>query len=536
MKKRTLRKMLALMLSIAILSTILAACNNNSSNSSESSSPSQGTPDVLPSADTSNESMSDETLIVALMAEPTTITGLNSSATEASLVIAECIGGTLLEYDNGNTKPSLATGYETIDETHYRFTLRDGVCYSDGTPVTAQDVVYSFACYANSGVSSASYFNIEETVAEDDKHVVVAFNEYVPGWEFLVAEGSMPIYSEAGVEAVGGLEATDRNAPVGCGRYKMSEWKSGEYILIERNENYWDKDYTGYYKYIKFIGISDASSRLLAVQSGDANVAYKITATDYIALESNPDVEGVITSNIDVYNLGFNCSSEKLSDPKIREALTYAVDAESVNALINMGRGKVAQGLFPESFPYYHEVYEGGHLPFDPSKAKDLLAENGYPEGTLTLRLVCLAGNQNIATIIQESMRQAGVTVDIIVEEQSVYVQDARSGNYDLQIMTTSLGSVQPNCFNQVSPAQIGKSIGQCRITDPVMAEMCERAASSNPATQEQGFSDIIDYVFENYCLVGLCTQSKYCAVTSGIEGLTVGTRMSYIDVSYMHK
>jgi peptide/nickel transport system substrate-binding protein len=346
----------------------------------------------------------------------------------------------------------------------------------------------------------------------------------------------MPIYSEAAVEAVGGLDATDRNAPVGCGRYELKEWKSGEYVLVERNENYWDDSYVGYYKYIKFIGIPDAASRSLAVQSGDANVAYKISTTDYVMLEMSPMVDGLIMSDIDLYNLGFNCSSEKLSDPKVREALAYAVDAESVNMIVNMGRGKVAQGLYPESFPFYHEVYEGGHLPFDPAKAKQLLADAGIAEGTLTLRFITLAANANIATIIQESMRQAGVNVEIEIEEQSVYVQDARGGNYDLQVISTSLGTVQPNCFNQVSPSQVGKAVGNCRITDPAMAEMCERAASSDPDAQAQGFNDIIDYVFNNYCLVGLCTQNKYSAVTAGIEGLTTGNRMSYIDVSYMHK
>ena len=486
--------------------------------------------------DNSNTVKTDETLTVALMAEPTSITGLAVNTTEASLVISECIGGTLLEYDNGNTVPSLASGYEKIDDTHYRFTLRDGVCYSDGTPVTAQDVVFSLNCYCNAGVSAAAYLNAEEIIAEDDTHVIIALKKYVPGWEYIIAEGNMPIYSEAGVEAVGGLDATDRNAPVGCGRYTLKEWKSGEYVLVERNENYWDDSYVGYYKYIKFISIPDAASRSLAVQSGDANVAYKISTTDYVMLEMNPMAEGVIISDIDLYNLGFNCSSEKLSDPKVREALAYAVDAESVNMIVNMGRGKVAQGLYPESFPYYHEVYEGGHLPFDPAKAKQLLADAGIPEGTLTLKFITLAANANIATIIQESMRQAGVNVEIEIEEQSVYVQDARNGNFDLQVISSSLGTVQPNCFNQIGPSQMGKSVGHCRITDPLMEELVERASSSDPETQKQGFSDIIDYVFNNYCLVGLCTQNKYCAVTTGLKGLTTGTRMSYIDVSYMYK
>ena len=115
-------------------------------------------------------------------------------------------------------------------------------------------------------------------------------------------------------------------------------------------------------------------------------------------------------------------------------------------------------------------------------------------------------------------------------------VELARNGNFDLQVISSSLGTVQPNCFNQIGPSQMGKSVGHCRITDPLMEELVERASSSDPETQKQGFSDIIDYVFNNYCLVGLCTQNKYCAVTTGLKGLTTGTRMSYIDVSYMYK
>lgn len=523
MKKITRRSFLKAT-GILTAAGILSACGDSSSSVAVGSSSIAAGP-VL----------TDETLVIALNAEPTALTALNGTSTEASLIIAESTGGSLYEYRDGELSPSLASGYDVVDETHYRFHLREGIHYADGTPVTAQDVVYSYNCYAASGNTSATYFNMDELVAEDDSTVMIAFKNYVPGWLGLLAEGSMPIFSQANVDAVGGIEAAERNAPVGCGRYNVSEWKSGEYILIERNENYWDPEYAGYYKYIKFIGIADASSRMLAVQSGDANLAYRISTADYVGLQASPDVDGVIYSETALYNLICNCASEKLKDKKVREALAYATDAAAVNALINMGTGKVAQGLFPESFPYYHEVFEGGHLPYDPEKAKELLAQAGV--SNLTLKLPCLAGNKGVATIVQESMRKAGITVEIEICEQSVYVQVARSGEYDLQIGSTDYRMLQPNCFNQFSPDMVGKSIGSIRLADDeALKDMVKRGNSSDEATCTKAMSEIIDYVVGGFCIIGLCTQGKYCAVTSGIEGLITGTRMSYIDVSFMHK
>ena len=489
---------------------------------------------VAPTAFADNTVKSDEMLTVVVQTEPTVITGLNGQTTEAGLIIAECFGGTLYEYRNGEITPSIATSYDTIDETHYRFHLREDACFADKTPVTAADVLFSYTAYVNSGIQNALYFNMDEFVVEDDHTIVIAFKEYVPGWLAGLAEGSLPIFSEAGVEAVGGLEAAARNCPVSCGRYNVAEWKNGEYILLERNENYWDPDYVGYYKYIKFLGVPDPAARLLAVQSGDANVAFLINTADYIGLAANPTVDGVVTSETALFNLILNGSSEKLQDPRVREAIAYATDAESINILTNMGSGKVAQGLFPESFPYYHEVFEGGHLPYDVEKAKSLLAEAGV--SNLTLHLPVLASNQNIATIVKESMRQAGIEVEIEICEQNVYVETARSGKYDIQIGGTDYTSVTPNCFNQWDPSMVGKSIGSIYMADNAeLADMAVRGRSSDEATCAQAFSDVIDYVIGGNYIIGLCTRGKFCAVTAGLQELSTGTRMNYIDVSYMH-
>lgn len=524
--KRSCRKLLALICAAAAVVS-MAACGNNSASAPAQNETSSQTAETSPKP----TGLSKKTLVVALQAEPTSLTGLMGGGTEAGLIVMDTLTNTLYRYDGENRQavPALASGYETIDETHYRFTLREDACYSDGTPVKAQDVVYSFTKYIEAGVANATSLDAAGLVAEDDQHVIIAFKNYVPGWLYLLSEPSMGVFSESAVEAVGGIEAAERTVPVGCGRYVFSEWKSGEYIMVERNENYWDKDAQGYYKYIKFIFIGDSAARSLAVQSGDADVAYRVSATDYLAGEANPATSGYKIPCEAVYNVFFNCSSDLMSNAKLREAVAYSIDANAVNNLITMGTGQLAQGLWSPAFPYMHDVYEGGLLKTDLEKAKTALAESGL--NGFTLRCITLPANQGITTIVQENLRQVGIDVEVVPMEQSIYVQEARSGNYDMQIGSTTVEIVQPNAFNQIDPAMIGISIASCRITDPVMSELVAKASSSDEVTSAEGFNGIIDYVFENFCLRGLCTDSKLCVVRNGIQGLGASSRMGYLDV-----
>lgn len=308
----------------AAMAFSLAACGQDSSSTdvasdSSSSSSMLTTPDT---ASTTNATASDEELTVALMGEPSTLFALGGTLVESGLVIENAMGGRLLDFDasTGEISPSLADTYELVDDTHARFHLRDGACYSDGTPVTAEDVLYSFNVAKENAVSFTSYFDMANSSAEDDQTVIIAFTEYVPGWEQLFANPAATITSEANVNAVGGVDNAGHNPPIGCGRYVFKEWSSGQYILIERNENYWDDSYTGYYKTIRFTFIPDAASRVLALQSGDVDVAQRISMSDYMALQNNPDAKGLPFATDRVFNLMFNVQSDVFSNELLREA------------------------------------------------------------------------------------------------------------------------------------------------------------------------------------------------------------------------
>ncbi len=529
--KNLLKKSLCMLLVCIMAVGILASCGDSSTPSTSADTAESGSASEAGDAtEGAPVAESDETLTFVLEVEPTTLTNLNNASTLQ--VFAEAITSSLLEY-NDETKtadPALAESYEMIDDTHYRFVLRDDAVFADGSPVTSQDVLYSFTKYKEMGVQDIMPIDVENFVIEDDKTFILALERYTIGWEFSVAQGSSAIYSEALVEAAGGVDAVGF-APLGCGEYIVSEWKPGEHLLLERNENYWDPEYVGYYKYIKFTFNSDSAARVMAVRSGDADIANRIGIADYISLENDPSAYGWAYDAGVVNNVYYNCESGPLVDAKLREAVTYAIDPEAVNAVMNLGLGEVAQALWPKSFPYYKEYYDG--TLYNPEKSKEMLAELGYDESNpLVLNCIIFPTFKDAATVIQESLRQVGVDLQVNMMDNATWTPLVRAGEYDVTLGNTAIASINVSMFNHVDPAKMGASAFNIRMDTPEMNAVMEAVNTPDEEARLEAFDDLYEIVFGQYTVAGLCNGEKYMAVGTGITGLKVGNTYGFVDVT----
>ena len=170
---------------------------------------------------------------------------------------------------------------------------------------------------------------------------------------------------------------------------------------------------------------------------------------------------------------------------------------------------------------------------YDPELAKSLLAEAGYADG-FSCTLPVQAANQQIATVIQESLRQVGIDLQIETMEQSAYVTAMRGGEYDCYVGATTAGTLSTDNFNQLDPAKIGVTVGGFRDDRPEVTAMIEKASSSDEATAQEGWDEIIDLVYGQYYLVGLCNAIDCYGMRADLEGLKLG-KMNYMDVSYVH-
>ena len=394
-----------------------------------------------------NAVKSDETLKVGLASEPSCIWGgpLGKLENEAS-IISNCLMDRLVDFDEetGEIKPGLATSWEWVDEKHVKFTLRDDVMMSDGTPLVAEDVVYSIGIIAEYSANTDAGQNLDKDGFEvvDDHTVILAFNVVAPDLLAMMEFTNFGIVSEDEVNALGGLEEAARNPQLGCGRYRLKEWASGQYILLERNEDYWNPDYTGYFKEIKFTFVNDAASREMAVEAGNLDVAYDMPAVVASAYETSENVQTIFYNYSEVEHLFFNVRDGVCADQRVREAIALSLNYDAIASVGSAGKSGPATSWFTESSIFYHNMYEGEDRTPNPDKAKELLAEAGYPDG-LTISTIVLQDSVPLYTVIQENLRASGITLELNNVDTAQFVESAFGGAYDLIVVGSNEGSVR---------------------------------------------------------------------------------------------
>ncbi len=179
--------------------------------------------------------------------------------------------------------------------------------------------------------------------------MTIAFTTPAPDLLAMLTWSNFGIASEDEVNAAGGLEGVAKNPLAGSGKYKFKEWVSGQYILFERNEDYWDDNYVGYFKEIKLTFTADAAAREMAVESGDAQVAYDMPVVQAATYVGNANVNVVVYSFGQNTRLWFNMGEkgqECLKDEKVRKAIELALDYDAISAVGTAGFGQPVYGYF----------------------------------------------------------------------------------------------------------------------------------------------------------------------------------------------
>ncbi len=537
------KKLIALMLT-AVMGVSLVACSGDSEETSSESDDnaaeetSEGD-DATGEPGVNAEVKSDETIVIALPAEPETLLSIASVTTIDAYNIMGYLCDRLVDYDAEADEivPMLATEWEYTDATHISFVLRDDVVAVDGTPLTADDVYYTFAT-ASELVPTQDiglYIDMDETEAIDDTHFTLGLTEPLPDFPFDLAEASYSIVSESAVEAVGGIDvANTQNPNVGSGKYLLDEWAQGEYMLLERNEDYWDKDWIGYYQYVKFVFINDSAARIMAVESGDAQIGSEVPQNQAAPLEGNDGIDIVNYNDGTVAQIYFNCTSGVsgiFNDKAVRQAATMAIDKNAINQVLTAGQTELEQGIIPSENEYYVQVVDDLDPEVDIEGAKQILEDAGYT-GTLEARAICLQAYLDVLTIAQENLRQIGIELEVEALDTAQYVTEARAGEYDIQYGTQTQKVRNAGLFCIYDTQQYEDLISGPRYGNEALDEQILIAKTSTDKEETAAaFEYILTEIMEEYTCVGISRLDKACIVDDSLEGLNFWIR-GLVDVT----
>ncbi len=510
---------LAMLLSLVLL---LSACGQTESPAEEPAVEETTTAAAEPAAETAEETtetaepatgVSDETLRVVITGEPVNIMPLSAESGEGHW-IDWCIYDRLVNYDSetGALVPGLAESWEWVDDTHIRFHLRQDAVAYDGSIITADDVLFSIEC-GLAGDANTQWSSVvgSECSVEDEFTVVIGLTEVYPSIVGKLSYVAMlTIIDESSCEALGGYEAAIRNPKCTSGAYFFDEWKEGEYIRIVRNEDYWGEP--GYYKTIEFTWIEDSTARTMAVASGDSDVAVEIGSADLLAVDTYDNCASYTVGGGGTNVIFFNTTNEYLSNAKVRQAIAIAVDEDYCTMVATNGTSPIADSVIPSVSSYYKAPEADYDRSVDVEKAKELLAEAGYPNG-FELYMPCVGPTSAVCEAVQANLMEVGITVNVEICEIPVFLGATDAGNFDLVVQPTFSDDIvnYTKYFDDRLElnARGGGIVGGDEALYPVI-DRCKY--STDEADNLAAWGELQDFVRENDLCVPLYeTSIFYC-------------------------
>jgi len=424
-----MKKFLALLLAL-VMTMSLVACggNNNAGNDAAGNSDSSSSDKADSSAgDPSTEGVHRDKLTVAISREPKSLIPYGSNDTGSAPITHQIYESLIMFDENMEMVPGLATSWEQIDDTHYRFTLREGVKFHNGNDFTAEDVLYTFEQNTASEATASTIgpIDLANCVIEDDYSIVIALSKAYPAFLNCCTLDIAAIVDKETMEA--DAEAYASN-PVGTGPFKFVEWATGDYIELEANDEWWNGEINFDTLLLRYI--PEGSTRAIEAESGGVDIAH-ITVSDAANAESSDETDLATFNILNTSFVSFNCSVEPFNNTKVRQAISLALDADAIVAANYRGYAQVAESFLAPDIWGYADVeseYEG----YDVEKAKALLAEAGYPDG-FTCTMISNA-NQTVAEMIQAQLKEIGITVELNVTDFANWLDAIVNGKQQMYI------------------------------------------------------------------------------------------------------
>lgn len=522
-----MKKVLYILLTLSLLLTF-AACGGETP-----TEPSQQEPASEQPAEAAEPAEALD-VVIACYGQPTTLFGARSY-TQTDDSICFVLYDPLVRYDSHyDLHPAIAESWKVLDDgVTWEVKIDQDAKFWDGTPVTADDVVWTInTCFDPENTTNTQYLvtvsGLTAVEKVDDYTVHFITETPYPDFPFLMKE--FYISSKAHCENLSADELILN--PMGSGPYKFEEWKTGEYVRVSRNEDYWAADrYEQKYDSITYRYVPEASSRMAMLLSEEVDFAQMLT------LEVQSQVEGAglnwlaKAGGSGIY-LGINQlhGNEALLDKRVRQAMHYAVDNATICATLLNGATEpmtmfvTASLVDPELSPY----------PYDVEKAQALLAEAGYTlnaDGVmenaagnkLELKLMSSQGDQfkdiEYCQAVADYLTKAGIKTEVQTMDYATLLEQTSAREYDFDLWIQGSGM----SFNYTGDLAFFTSNSSTNgggwsnaEYDALYAQM---ASSFDPAEVEAMAMDLQKILYEECPIMFSFYTPIFCAMNDKMEG-----------------
>lgn len=429
---------------------------------------------------------------------------------------------------DGSVGPGLAESWETsADKLTWTFHLRKGVTFQDGTPFNAEAVKVNYDRVLNKDNALPAIqllSGVAEVKVVDDYSLQIVTKGPFGPLPFHLSHYSLGIISPAALQSMSPEELAQK--PVGTGPFSLVSYTPNESIVLKANPNYWGVK--PQVDTVTFKPVPEAASRSVLLETGEGDIVSNISPQDVDSLNKTKGIHVDVEPFTRVIFIHMNEKKEPYGNVKVRQALSYAFDPQSIVDNILKGFAGIATGPMGNGVFGYTDA---GHYSYDPAKAKQLLTEAGYPDGFSTTMWVPAGryqGAEEAAQAVQAQLAAVGVKVDLQVKEWSSLLSEIKKGPDDAQWEMLLLGFAPAtndadwqmySQFNTKSWAPLSNN--RSFYSNPEVDKLLDQGRFSTDPTERQAvYADILKIIYQEAPELYLYQTTQIYGVSDKVSGL----------------
>lgn len=422
----------------------------------------------------------------------------------------------LARYDSdGAPEPFLAESITPDAEAlTWTIVLRDGITFSDGSPCDAEAVAWNLDYYKANGVLTSSFFKFyDHAEVVDEKTVVCHFTEWDSLFDYSLCRtvliASKKAFDEHGAEWLA-------ENPVGTGPFVEKEFTADISWILDKNENYWQGEVL-----LDGVDLMTYQQELVAATALNVGDIDALLTETYSIVEQLKGYDGLTIKASDLpsyyYTLCFNMKEgDPFADPRVRKAVSHAIDVDAIIDTLTFGYAVKTNQWAPESSPFYNKDTTGQE--YDIAKAKELLAEAGYPNGFKTILTSSSATSAtNTCQIIAEQLAQIGIEVELRPIEGAAfvnYIGGWESGMF-LHQMGAEAGAASQYASTFYQYEGFGLGVNAFEIPDDLHAITTSITSALTPEERNAKTQEVAEKVIDDLCMIKVIFGSQAVVCSS---------------------
>lgn len=416
--------------------------------------------------------------------------------------------------DGVTIEPALAASW-TFDaaEPSYTFTLRDGLTFSDGTPLTAEDAAFSATEWAAGKKLGLFFSDIKDATALDERTVKISLGRPSTFLLDFLASGIAPVIPKG----YGGRTREQfYQSPVGAGPFVIESYSPGVQTVLTRNPKYHDKKAPALDK-VTYRVVSDTSQQLAQFTRGEADIIETIDP----ALAQQVDERSRVTVNpaSKIFDLVFNFKTPLGQDPQFRKAVDLAIDRDQLVKVAFGGLATPARGIVPPgtigSIGCGCDAYR-----LDREAAKAALKASSYQGEKLRFLTQATSGESPQVELIRADLAAVGINVEVEQVDIQVVFQKVKNGEYDLGL--GSYGNVSPTAGDVIFYQVVTKFYGTGAPADQLLASFDKFAVAADADAKGQAVRELEQWAAQTLPIVPLYSTALVVPVNKRVHGLQV--------------